>query len=141
MAAEIDETVTIRPGALRAQKGRGGAVAGKGPGELDGDHRVPVLVGHLVREAVPRDPGIGHEDVQPAQVVPHPADHRGDLLAIGHVAAIREHPLTGAGRDLGRCAICHVAVAIDQRDVQPVLREPQRDGGADTTRRACDQRA
>ena len=43
------------------------ADAGEGALQVDVDHRVEVLVGHLQQGLVPQDPGVGDEDVQPAE--------------------------------------------------------------------------
>ena len=43
------------------------AGAGEGALEVDVDHEVEVLVGHLQQGLVPQDTGVGDQDIQPAE--------------------------------------------------------------------------
>ena len=103
------------------------------PAQVRVDHRVPVVVRHLVEQVVADDPGAGDEDVEPPRRRRRLGHCRLDLLARGHVA------LHGATADRGRRLLRRCEIEVRDDDVGSLCGEPGRGGGADPARAAGDE--
>ena len=69
--------------------------------EVDGDHRVPLLLGHVHEHAVAEDPGVVDEDVEAPERVDRLLHHLARLREVGDVRAVRDR-LAAGGLDLLR---------------------------------------
>jgi hypothetical protein len=67
--------------------------------EVDGDHGVPLVLGHVDEHPVPEDPGVVDEDVEASVAVGRAADHVLGGREIGDVVVARDR-LAAGGDDL-----------------------------------------
>jgi hypothetical protein len=68
--------------------------------EVDADHAVPLVLGHVHEHPVAGDAGVVDEDVEAAELVDRLPDHRLRLAEVGDVRAVRDG-LTALRLDLG----------------------------------------
>jgi hypothetical protein len=68
------------------------------------------LVGDIADPALPRGAGIGHENIDPAEMLRERGENRFDLIGLGHVA-LQPEALDGGG-----CLLRLLAVDIDNPD-------------------------
>jgi hypothetical protein len=131
----IDEMFTIRPEPLLQCRLRGE----EGSREVDGEHRSPVVVGHLRHRAVDRDAGVVDEDVEAAVLLDHFGDGAPAIVRVPHVARVR----AGRHAELGQLGqerlglLVVVVVAGGDRGARG--REVAGDGRADAARTPGDQ--
>src|SRR5438132_5195527 len=83
-----DEMLTMRPVPRSSMCGRTAFDMKKGAGQVDRQHLVPVLVGHLQNGAVDRDAGVIDEDVQAAVAVDDLAHRAPAVLGRADVALV-----------------------------------------------------
>ena len=98
------------------------------------DHRVPVVVRHLVEEVVADDPGARDEDVEPPRRRHRRGHCRLDLFARGHVAP------DGAATDRGGGLLRRCEIEVGDDDVGSLCRESGGRGGPDAARATRDER-
>ena len=103
--------------------------------QVDVDQRVDVGLGHRRERAGPADPGVGHHQVQPAQLVAGGIDGPPRAARFAQVAGDAH----GAG--VGRHAVQRGQVAAGDGQPHAVRGERPGRGGADAARPAGDQRA
>ena len=116
------------------------ALAEKLAGEVDSEHRVPLVERHVEEGRILLQPGVGDRDVQRAEFGDRLLVHRDDLVLFRDVGLDGQRA-TPKALDLvsdvvGRLGMRHV---VDD-DVGPGLREAQRDGLADAGVRTGDDR-
>ena len=109
-------------------------------GQVDRQHLVPVLVGHLQHGLVDRDPGVVDEDVEAPVLLDDLVDGAPAVLRRADVALVERggQPVLGQRVDerLGGLLIAAVA----GRDVGALLGQAAADGRADPARAAGDER-
>src|SRR5919106_1008021 len=59
-------------------------------GQVDVDHRVPVLQRHLIEGSIFLQAGVCDQDVNRAERIAHPGEHGLDLILLGHVCLDRD---------------------------------------------------
>ena len=92
------------------------------PGEVDVDHRLPLVQGHLLdfavayfqQQAITQDAGVVDQAVEGAEVGGDLADHVGYLLLIGNVAYVGPGIATGALAG-SNCFVEALPTQVDQR--------------------------
>src|SRR6266851_4111696 len=67
----------------------------EGAGQVDRDDLLPVLVGHLGHGPVDGDPGVVHQDVEPAVLVDHLVQHPAAVIGLTDVAVVHGDPPIG----------------------------------------------
>lgn len=125
------------------------------PGQVDVDHLGPVFFAGLVQSlSAVADSGVGHDDVEPAELLDAAVDRRLERVVIAHVDFGREDPAVvpldqvgGLGEVLGRRrrdrgvqhALADGLADVDGDDVGALLRQSHRMAAALTARRSGDQ--
>ena len=104
--------------------------------EVDRDHLVPVLVGHLQHGLVDRDPGVVDEHVEAAVALDHLVDRAAAVLGRADVALV-DAALDAVVLELGQelAGVLGVA-AVAGGDDRALLGEAPGDRGADPARAA-----
>ena len=116
-----------------------GAIARAEPERSDGvdvEHRLELLVGHLVGDSVPRVAGVVHEDVDLAELVDGLLHKFVRNARIGQVAGEDSRLAV----DLRRCLLGDVAVDVVDEDSRALAYEELRRRAADAASRAGDDR-
>ena len=101
---------------------------------MDVEHRLELLVGHLVDRAVPGVAGVVDDDVDLAELVDGLLDELVGDAVLGQVAG-EDGGLAG---DLGRGLLGDVAVEVVDQDLGALLGEQLCGGAADAAGRAGD---
>src|SRR5215467_14095460 len=102
-------------------------------GQVDRDHLLPVVIGHLGHDLVDRDPGVVDQDVEPAVLLDDLADHPAAVVGVTDVPLVHGGPLSRvfgghAGVELLRAL---AAPPVTGRDVRALGGQLLADGGAD----------
>jgi hypothetical protein len=111
-ARDIDDDSLLA--ILDPEVGRSLSNQPEGGGVVDGEDGVPLLVGDLVDDAVPRVPGVVDDDMDLAIAKLRSLGHQhGEVVGVCHVTRDRDRPprrsvVDGFGYRIGFCAI-HVA--------------------------------
>jgi len=113
----------------------------EGAGQVDRDDLLPVLVGHLGHGPVDGDTGVVDEDVDPAVLLFHLAQHPAAVIGVADVALVNGDPQVwvlraNVGQELLRGL---VVVPEAGRDVRALVGQFMADGGADTAGAAGDK--
>ena len=116
--------------------GRGRAQDAERHDRVDVEHRLELVVGHLVGDAVAGVAGVVDDDVDLAELVDGLLDQLVRHALLGEVAA--EH--RGLARDLRRRLLGDVAVEVVDEHARALLGEQLRGRAADSTRRSGDDR-
>ncbi len=114
----------------------------KGSGQVDRDDLLPVIVGHLGHGPVNGDPGVVHQDVDPAVLADHLMQHASAVIGAADVALMDGDPLAWivagrAGQELLRGLM---TVPVAGRDMRALVGQFAADGGAYAAGAAGDQR-
>src|SRR4051794_14920425 len=109
----------------------------EGPAQVDGQHGVPVVVGHLEEHVVADDPGVVDQHRGAAEPVGDALHGGGDLLAVGDVDTDGEGP-AACGGDGGHRGVAGRLVEVQHGDGHPVGGQSRRDRGPDPACRAGD---
>ena len=116
--------------------GRGRAQDAERHHGVDVEHRLELVVGHLVDDVVAGVAGVVDDDVDLAELVDGLLDQLVRNALLGEVAA--EH--RGLARDLRRRLLGDVAVEVVDEHARTLLGEQLRCGAADSSRRSGDDR-
>ena len=99
------------------------------------EHRLELLVGHLLDGGVPGVAGVVDDDVEAAELLERRADEPVGEPGLGDVAVDRDR-LGSERLDLVHDGGARRLVEIVDHDLRPVPRQLQRDGAADAAARA-----
>ena len=79
------------------------------PGEVDANHRVPILKGHIDQIGIFLQAGVGHQNIQMAEGVEGLREQAFDIGLLGHIAANRKRSAAVGidlrGESLSRCRL------------------------------------
>jgi hypothetical protein len=121
-----------------AHQRRGRLGAKERPGQVDGQHPAPVLVGCFQQRREHRDPGIIDQRIEPAEAPAHRV-HRGrDRAGVGDVARQRQRAFR-----VGQCCDCGLqqfALDVEQGDAPAFGQKSFCHRKPDAARGAGDQR-
>ena len=59
-------------------------------GQVDAEHLIPLLQRHLMKRRVALQAGVADENVDCAELLHHPREHRSDLIFRGNVRLMRD---------------------------------------------------
>ena len=121
---------------------------GESAPEVDGDHVVPLLFGHVEYHPVSEDAGAGDHDVQLAEVVNGGLDyvlasgHGDNRVGVGHGLAprgldLRDHAF---GQGVVRAGAVDIHSGVDHHYLRALFSHKLGDAGADAPARAGDDR-
>ena len=108
------------------------------PGEVDGEHPVPVLVGGLQQRREHRDAGIVDQRIEPAEA-PLDGMHRAATASASETSQASASVSFGLGQRRDR-ALQQFALDIEQRDAPAIGEKAFRHRKPDAARGAGDQR-
>ena len=91
--------------------------------QVDAEHRVPVVVGHLEQQVVPQHAGVVDEHGRRAEIGHDAVDRRRDRLRIRHVRSDRDRATAG-GVDLPDGVRARRLIQVDHGDRMAIGREP-----------------
>ena len=68
--------------------------------EIDRDHRVPLFERHLIETGIALKTRVIHENIDRAEFLPHPGEHRLDLIFPAHIGLKRERTAAALFNDV-----------------------------------------
>jgi hypothetical protein len=107
--------------------------------EMNADDGVPVLLGELEQQVVPRHARVVDQDVQATEPPDDRVDGALDAVCVAHVRTDADRVRRDLRGDLGRGRGCGRLVEVQQGDLRAVRRQPACRGGADPSCCAGDQ--
>ena len=107
------------------------------PLEVDAEDLVPALRAGLDHRVIEPDPGVVHEDVEPAEAIRRLLDEARGVDLAPHVG-FDEERLTAARLDLRHDALAAIGVAVGKRHLRAFRHEPSHRGLTDARRPAGD---
>ena len=105
--------------------------------EVDADHGVPVVLGHLGDRPVAEDARVVDQGVQAAELADGRGDERVGHVGVGHITVDGDSPAPG-GDDLLDDGLAHGLVVLRHHHGGALVRALQRLAAADATARAGD---